>query len=114
MTTLTVRTYERWFIRFESSTWGFYRSEAEALEAARYSSRPFRLERETWQHVVTTGSGVDDIVRSAPERGGATPISVIIQRGPTNGLSRCDCGCKYWNTDRCFDCGERWRPEMDA
>lgn len=23
-----------------------------------------------------------------------------------NGASRCECGCKYWEYDRCFDCNE--------
>lgn len=27
---------------------------------------------------------------------------------PANGVDRCDCGCKYWNEDRCYDCGDRW------
>ena len=21
------------------------------------------------------------------------------------GITRCDCGCKYWENDRCIDCG---------
>lgn len=30
--------------------------------------------------------------------------------GPVNGLSRCECGCKYWEgDDTCFDCGFKWR-----
>lgn len=28
------------------------------------------------------------------------------------GCDRCDCGCKYWEHDRCVDCGEKWRPDM--
>lgn len=28
------------------------------------------------------------------------------------GCDRCDCGCKYWEHDRCIDCGEHWRPDM--
>src|SRR5262245_24193610 len=23
----------------------------------------------------------------------------------TEGCSRCECGCKYWENDRCIDCG---------
>lgn len=23
-----------------------------------------------------------------------------------DGFSRCECGCKYWEHDRCIDCGE--------
>jgi hypothetical protein len=31
---------------------------------------------------------------------------------PTNGLDRCDCGCKYWTTEgRCIDCGDRFFPD---
>ena len=22
-----------------------------------------------------------------------------------DGVDRCDCGCKYWENDRCIDCG---------
>lgn len=22
------------------------------------------------------------------------------------GCDRCDCGCKYWENDRCIDCGQ--------
>jgi hypothetical protein len=37
---------------------------------------------------------------------------------PTNGVDRCECGCKYWNepipeiggAHRCFDCGDRFDP----
>jgi len=25
-----------------------------------------------------------------------------------DGVDRCDCGCKYWENDRCADCGERY------
>lgn len=23
-----------------------------------------------------------------------------------DGVDRCHCGCKYWENDRCIDCGE--------
>jgi hydroxymethylpyrimidine/phosphomethylpyrimidine kinase len=26
---------------------------------------------------------------------------------PENGVDRCDCGCKFWDGDRCADCGDR-------
>lgn len=29
---------------------------------------------------------------------------------PTDGVDRCECGCKYWTDDRCIDCGDRFRP----
>lgn len=29
---------------------------------------------------------------------------------PTDGLDRCDCGCKYWEHGRCIDCGARPQP----
>lgn len=30
---------------------------------------------------------------------------------PENGVTRCPCGCKYWDNDgRCVDCGERPLP----
>lgn len=32
---------------------------------------------------------------------------------PTDGLTRCDCGAKYWNDDVCASCGERYRPRED-
>lgn len=25
------------------------------------------------------------------------------------GLDRCSCGCKYWEHDRCIDCGDHVR-----
>lgn len=32
-----------------------------------------------------------------------------------NGVDRCYCGCKYWENDRCVDCGGRDpEPEFDA
>lgn len=32
-----------------------------------------------------------------------------------NGISRCECGSKYWKFDQCFDCGEPHDPkEHDA
>jgi hypothetical protein len=31
----------------------------------------------------------------------------------TEGCSRCDCGCKYWENDRCIDCGTRHAPRHD-
>lgn len=32
----------------------------------------------------------------------------------TEGCSRCACGCKYWEHDRCIDCGAGFVPEADA
>lgn len=32
---------------------------------------------------------------------------------PEEGVSRCPCGCKYWDGDHCHDCGDRWRPDTD-
>ena len=29
------------------------------------------------------------------------------------GCSRCDCGCKYWENDRCIDCGAKYEPRFD-
>lgn len=26
------------------------------------------------------------------------------------GVDHCDCGCKYWEKDRCVDCGARFEP----
>lgn len=26
------------------------------------------------------------------------------------GVDRCYCGCKYWENDRCVDCGEKFDP----
>ena len=26
---------------------------------------------------------------------------------PIDGVTRCECGCKYWEQDRCADCGDR-------
>lgn len=28
---------------------------------------------------------------------------------PTNGLDRCECGCKYWAAIYCLDCGDKFR-----
>jgi DNA-directed RNA polymerase subunit RPC12/RpoP len=30
------------------------------------------------------------------------------------GCSRCLCGCKYWENDRCIDCGAEHEPTNDA
>lgn len=30
---------------------------------------------------------------------------------PEQGVTRCLCGCKYWEGGRCIDCGERPTPE---
>ena len=27
-----------------------------------------------------------------------------------SGCDRCDCGCKYWEFDRCIDCGKMHEP----
>ena len=32
---------------------------------------------------------------------------------PENGVDRCECGCKYWNGDRCIDCGDVFVPEPE-
>ena len=29
----------------------------------------------------------------------------------TQGVDRCECGCKYWENDRCIDCGAEWTPD---
>jgi len=36
--------------------------------------------------------------------------------GPTDGLDRCECGCKYWSAyGRCLDCGDMFvPPESEA
>lgn len=34
-------------------------------------------------------------------------------RRATEGVSRCDCGCKYWENDRCVDCDTRHHPRHD-
>ena len=28
-----------------------------------------------------------------------------------SGCDRCDCGCKYWENDKCVDCGTKHDPE---
>lgn len=30
------------------------------------------------------------------------------------GCSRCECGCKYWENDRCIDCDTAHHPRHDA
>ena len=30
---------------------------------------------------------------------------------PTEGVTRCECGSKYWDGDKCHDCGEKYRKE---
>ena len=32
-------------------------------------------------------------------------------RTAQEGCDRCDCGCKYWENDRCCDCGTKHDPE---
>ena len=32
--------------------------------------------------------------------------------GPYEGLTRCDCGAKYWDDDRCHSCGDRYRSHL--
>lgn len=29
---------------------------------------------------------------------------------PTEGVTRCSCGSKYWDDATCASCGERWTP----
>lgn len=29
---------------------------------------------------------------------------------PTEGVTRCDCGSKYWDGNVCHSCGERYSP----
>lgn len=29
----------------------------------------------------------------------------------SEGCDRCVCGCKYWERDRCADCGGAWHPD---
>lgn len=29
---------------------------------------------------------------------------------PEEGCTRCDCGSKYWDGNRCHSCGDRFRP----
>lgn len=29
---------------------------------------------------------------------------------PLEGVTRCACGCKYWDGTTCHSCGERWKP----
>lgn len=31
---------------------------------------------------------------------------------PEQGVTRCACGCKYWQDGRCVDCGERPLPQL--
>lgn len=31
----------------------------------------------------------------------------------TEGCTRCWCGCKYWENDRCTDCDAPFNPAMD-
>lgn len=33
---------------------------------------------------------------------------------PLEGLTRCPCGAKYWDDDRCASCGDRYRPDPEA
>lgn len=34
---------------------------------------------------------------------------------PVDGVTRCDCGCKYWDAEgRCIDCGDRPPSEVLA
>ena len=30
-----------------------------------------------------------------------------------HGCDRCECGCKYWEFDRCIDCGEMHKVEKN-
>lgn len=40
-----------------------------------------------------------------PNRSG---VGTLTTTAPAeNGVDRCYCGCKYWENDRCIDCGER-------
>ena len=43
----------------------------------------------------------------------ATPLGNVERH---DGLDRCPCGCKYWEDDRCIDCGgtEVERPDVPA
>lgn len=39
-----------------------------------------------------------------------------VPHGPTEGVTRCPCGVKYWHNGFCVGCGEKYKPhgcEMD-
>jgi len=31
----------------------------------------------------------------------------------SEGCTRCWCGCKYWENDKCIDCHSSYHPDMD-
>lgn len=35
---------------------------------------------------------------------------VLNNKTAQSGMDRCDCGCKYWENDRCTDCGAEHNP----
>lgn len=43
--------------------------------------------------------------------GAQTPVDSLGNRSAQSGCDRCTCGCKYWESDVCIDCGSRWAEE---
>ena len=61
--------------------------------------REFKSRRGLWQHCHLAGNLDEARAKQAADKHG----NVIALEGAT----RCDCGSKYWENDRCVDCGSK-------
>lgn len=51
--------------------------------------------------------GAAEVMHGRVRSGASAPE---IRTGPPeNGCDRCWCGCKYWNGNKCIDCGEAFK-----
>src|SRR5258708_6948257 len=100
----------------------------EQLRAAKvvWDARPLRHEQIDAIAALTTFETVEDRSEWYSRCGyaaayGATSLGITAEarfpgRSPKlgniearEGCDRCSCGCKYWENDRCIDCGEHVR-----
>lgn len=58
----------------------------------------------------SAGESYDTAALTMCERGHSGDEAPEIRTGPPeNGCDRCWCGCKYWDGNKCIDCGEEFR-----
>lgn len=73
-----------------------------------------------WWQAVKPGDTIDSIDSIAGRVTFLTPSTVITvnlftdEVVPTEGVTRCDCGSKYWDENVCHSCGEKYRPDVAA
>src|SRR5262245_3170346 len=92
----------------------------------RYGDNVIGLATDQWR-IFVSDDGAEVVVRRANKDEGVRGFTVADPLGgamrlykgepfnsnqtATEGCSRCECGCKYWEGDRCIDCGTKHDPE---